>query len=106
MSGSQEIRDARKGKKKKGLGKLGLALRGGDSHQATWGDCEPESIAELVCALTDAEGAVLFGRSRDGMALSVTLHLDGDRQVVWLDGKRTATQQIIELVDRIKDTLV
>lgn len=106
MSVAKELKYAKKASKKAGSGRLGAAIRGADTRKVSWKECDPEASAVLIETLTDAGGAVMFGASRDGMALSLILHLDGDRETIWLDRDKDVTEQVAALVDRLRDTLL
>lgn len=106
MSAVDELREKKKGKKRAGSGRLGSALRGTQATKPRWKDCEDEAALALIDTLVEAGGAVLFGASRDGMVLSLTLHLDGDREVVWLDRDKDVTGQVDAIRDRLRETLL
>lgn len=49
-------------------------------HTADWGEIPNQVIRDAVCAVTNAGGAIMFGRTSDKGAFSITV-LDGDERV-------------------------
>lgn len=62
-----------------------------------WDELKPEVAGRMVVAVTKLGGAVLFGSSRDGGALLLTVHLDGDRKNVWLAAAESLTDDVEKL---------
>ena len=106
MSVAKEQKQAKRGRKPTSGGRLSNALRGSGRGKVSWASCDPEATASLIEGVTDAGGAVMFGASRDGMALSVTLHLDGDRETIWIDRDKDVSEQLSALIDTLRDTLL
>jgi len=67
-------------------GRLAAFGSGTVSGKADWGACDPRWLQAVLVSITTMGGAVTFGRSRDGGAMSLTLLLDGDRQTLWFNG--------------------
>lgn len=63
-----------------------------------WDECNPEVVCAVVLAVTRLSGAVLFGRSRDGGALSLTVMLDDERKTVWFANEDTLDAELIEVI--------
>lgn len=63
-----------------------------------WDECSPEVVYAVVLAVTKLSGAVLFGRSRDGGALSLTVMLDDARKTVWFANEETLESELIEAI--------
>lgn len=53
---------------------------------ADWGSCNPELLAAVVSAITQGDGAVRFGYSRDGGAYSIGVYGDGKPFTEYLPG--------------------
>jgi hypothetical protein len=51
-----------------------------------WARAHPDSLAAVVTWATALGGAAMFGLSRDAGASSLTLYLDGEREVLWFNG--------------------
>ena len=78
MAQALERRNAQgKEKRKNRLGDFEVGKR---SLDFDWGGCAPEKLQDVVVGITDLGGAVIFGVSRDGGALSLTIMLDDERQ--------------------------
>jgi len=48
-------------------------FKGGKSTSITWASAGTESLKSTIAAITDAGNAILFSRTIDGSALSLTL---------------------------------
>jgi len=67
-----------------------------------WGDVNPAWITAYVILLTNAGGAVRFGRSRDGAVLSLGIYLDNDSTTLWLDGSDPLEDQLQNYYEQLK----
>ena len=50
------------------------------AESAHWEDAEADALWRAVCAVTEAGDAIMFGKTRDGGALVVTL-MSGDERI-------------------------
>lgn len=58
--------------------------KGGLVETCGWDEASPEQIARLAVAVVSFGGACMFGRSRSGEVLSITVFLDGDKRTRWI----------------------
>ena len=87
MGANQNNPRERKSRRKDTTGKSVLDALGTTQHtgaQSSWRDVGFDTVLALLLAVTEKGGAVQFGKSRDGAALSITLYYDGDRRTVWI----------------------
>lgn len=55
------------------------------THPGTgWDEVHPEHIGAVVIAASLCGAAAMFGRSRDGSSLSVTIFLGKDKRTLWI----------------------
>ncbi len=66
---------------------------------ADWLGCDSESIQAIVHQITQLGGAVIFGTSRDGGAYSVTLLLEGEKEILWINGDSDLDKELSAVVD-------
>jgi|SRR6185369_6937882 len=71
------------GKRPSLLDGLGGAGGGGPEEVASWEDADWSQIARFVIDFTEAGGAVMLGKSRDGFALNLMLLHEGQRVTRW-----------------------
>ena len=69
-----------------------------------WDEVDPRHVAWLVCVVTRKGGAVMFGTSRDGGALMVTLLLDGEKMQKWIS-PRDVPEDVLTHICETFDTL-
>lgn len=68
------------------------------SHEAAhWDEVHPDHIAAVVVAVTKSGGAIMFGRSRKGDVLSITLFIGTDRRTLWF-GPETEPEDELEKI--------
>lgn len=89
-----------KGKLKKTLSNFGSPAS--SQGKATWTEAHPNKVRAIVDVVTDLGGAVMFGKSRDGGALSVTVFMDGDKRTIWIGGD----DDLEERLDYIREYFV
>lgn len=104
-----QLERVNEGKKKNGRGATnnqrrlaGLGSGGSRRTESHWGDVDPAWVAAFVVLLTEAGGAVMFGRSRDGAVLSVRVLMDGDAVTLWLDSGDETEVQLAALYEQLK----
>lgn len=92
--------DAKKAKKnyqaeanQRGLGRL----RKKQSRSMDWTVWNADALGWLVHCATRSGYALLFGKTRDGGALTLTVYLDGDREVLYLNDLEEAAARFDEL---------
>lgn len=71
---------------------------------STWDECSPALIAGAVHEVTRAGGGILFGRSRDGAALSVTVMWRDTKKTRWI-GPEKEPEEVLESLIRIYEAL-
>lgn len=84
---AQDDRQRRRGKRSSG-------------DPTTWSSVDPNIIAGLVLAVTSAGGAVRFGLSRDGTALSVGILGDGQPYTEWFRPTDDVEKDLLEMASR------
>lgn len=67
-----------------------------------WDEATPDLIAGVCVAISRMGGAVLFGGSRDGGALLVTLHLDGEKKNVWIRGSAEVDAELTFIIEKLR----
>lgn len=81
----ESARDARKlGEDKRKERRLARQARRGGQATRDWGDSDPVRLHSLVYRATCAGAGVLFGTTRDGGALVVTIYVDGEAEKEYL----------------------
>lgn len=73
------------------------------SHKAaaSWEDAEPETLWRTVAEVTAAGDAVVFGRTRDGGAVALTVW-SGDERPKWY---ATGPEEIAELLQLVRESV-
>lgn len=99
MSVAKEAHAAKQSSKtKKSAGRYsGTATKRRTSQSIGWDECDAVAIAALVAAVTNAGDAVLFSRTSDGGALSLTIMTDGDKHREYFTDPELATVGLREL---------
>lgn len=67
--------------------------------QVSWEEVGADDIKQLICIFEKLDGAVRFGRSRDGGVLSVGGYVGDERWTDWLtddDGPITALDTLMD----------
>lgn len=60
-------------------------LRGGlQEARGSWISGQGDWMRAIIVTMTELEGAVIFGKTRDGGALTLTLLLDGDKNTYYI----------------------
>jgi hypothetical protein len=86
-------------------GRLASAFGAGlPEASMAWDEVDPRHIAWLVSVVTRKGGAVMFGASRDGGALMVTMLLDGEKMQKWIS-PRDVPEDVITFICETFDTL-
>lgn len=65
----------------------------------TWGDANPDLVGRAIESVTEAGHAVIFGRTQDGTALSITVLAGDDRSRLYphtREGVDSALQLLAE----------
>lgn len=105
MASAEEIARGLKGrgaKKNKQMALDGFGVPGKDVIPLGWDEINPELIAQCVVAISRLGGAVMFGGSRGGDALSIGLYLDGDKKTVWLAGDADLDALVSDVIQRLE----
>lgn len=68
-------------------------------HVADWGGAEHALIVKLIEAVTQDNGAIRFGYSRDGGAYSLGIYGDGKPFSEFLPGNQDVDDWIREIID-------
>jgi hypothetical protein len=67
-----------------------------------WDEATPALIADVCVSISRIGGAVLFGGSRDGGALLVTLHLDGDKKNIWIRVSDDVDGELRYIIEKLR----
>lgn len=91
-------RTTRRKKSKEGgvLDALGGASQAG--KKSSWSNVGFDTILAVLLAVTEKGGAVQFGKSRDGAALSTTIYYDDDRRTVWIGPDDDAYEKLEKVI--------
>jgi hypothetical protein len=66
----------------------------GGIGKADWGNCRPEWLQAVICAIARMGGLASFGYSRDQNAYNLTILLDGDRETLWFNGDADLDEEL------------
>lgn len=72
----------------------------GRTEPIDWSAIKPETLHELILAVTSQGGAVRFGLSRDGTALAVGILGDGDPYTEWFRPSDDIEANLLEMAAR------
>lgn len=86
------------GAAKKGISRYAGASRSSQASQPIgWDEVDPNAIAALVSATTNAGDALIFGRTSDGGALSLTILSGNDKHREYWNDPEAATEGLRQL---------
>jgi len=66
--------------------------------KADWTEVRPEHISELVRVISVCGGAVMFGRSRSGDSLSLTLFFGEDKRTMWFGEEIDLDKELVKII--------
>ena len=89
MKDHQHKKDQRRRRKKPGKAKT------------SWSDVDVKLIKDLLQFAEDVDGAVRFGRSRDGSVLSLGFLIGDERFTEWIRGGTATTDELCDLLDEL-----
>lgn len=95
MGAVQNNKPARKGKRS--------AKRRRNSTRAEWTTATPAFIHALIVAVAKFDGAIRFGRSRDGGAYAIGVYGDGEPWTDYLPGSKSVDDWLEELIEELED---
>lgn len=67
----------------------------------SWADIEPSIIADFVVLLEKLDGAIRFGRSRDGAVYSIGFYVGEERWTEWIKADDDVATTLTNLFDEI-----
>ena len=70
---------------------------GGVARSVSASDCEATILRDCIGAVTDTGDAIMFGRTTDGGALSVSVYSGGRRAVAYFVDMDSLHQALVEL---------
>lgn len=95
-SGTKQVRGG-------ALSRLFSGKDDGNAETADWASVAPDTILDLISAITAAHGAVRFGYSRDGGAYSLGIYLDDESETLYFKPYEDVTAKLRELTERVRD---
>lgn len=103
-------RDARKGG---GAGRqveantrnLGGLRRRRTRRKVSWADTDAAGLGALIVRASYQNAALLFGTTRDGGALTLTIYWDGDRETLYVNDPDELENTLSEVWDLFPETL-
>lgn len=106
-SSAQDLKAARKGKRKRGSVNNSNRLAGLQPSpeiggQADWGNARAEWIAAVVVAATLRGMIVSFKLSRDGGAHGLELYESGDKVALWFNGDADLDQELEKVFEYLE----
>ncbi len=73
------------------------------SEPVSWSDVDPGTITGFIELAEELDGAVRFGRSRDGCVYSIGFYLGDDRFTEWVRGIDDVDLEFKRLHDEISE---
>ncbi len=83
-------------------GRLAAFKKADRGRSADWGGCSELLVHSVVVKITTLGGAVMFGVSRDGGGHSLTLMLDGGKEVLWFNGNADLDEALQEVIETLE----
>lgn len=74
------------------------------SVTADWSEANAENIYYLIIVVSKFDGAVRFGRSRDGGAYAIGVYGDGDPWTDYLPGNQDVNEWLLEIITELDDS--
>jgi len=68
------------------------------SAESDWTEVRPDLISELVRCVSVSGGAVMFGRSRSGDSLSLTLFFGEDKRTMWFGEESDLDTEFVKII--------
>lgn len=81
----------------------GKRRRGKDNVTVTWNDIDPGTIVEFIDLVERLDGAIRFGRSRDGCVYSIGFYIGEERFTEWVRGSDDVDMEFSRLYSEIAE---
>lgn len=77
--------------------------RGKQFEPADWSDIDPGTIVDLICLIQSLDGAIRFGRSRDGEVFSLGFYIGDERFTEWIRNDDQCGLEFARILDEIAE---